>query len=483
MTTWTVSSTSELQNALNSASGGDTILLEAGSYSAIEITQDFSSYVTIKSEVPHGAVFTDLDINGASHIQIDGVHVEQQVRVDNSDHIWVANSDLDRSLYFKDNQHIIVDGNDIDGATVTNALTINSSDHFTVTNNVIHDAQADLMRVVSSGWGVIEDNELRDAHPVQGDHPDGIQFGNWLGKTPHDIVIRGNLITDDPETGAYYMQGIFMSAGGSTGYQNILIEQNLINVGSPNSIAVDGGTENVVIQHNTLLPWPGGGGAFIRLGEHGGAGSSGTTVLGNVVKGIDTSELTDLSNGYEIGDNYIYSTDPQDADYWQNIFQIVTGGANWQDFVPVEGSPIDFGSNYGALARLQELLSGGSGVGRPVAGDDTAVTVEDTSVTLTAGDLLANDSDPDGDPLSITAVLGGSNGAVVLNADGSVTYTPDADFVGQDVITYFVSDDSGNTDTGTVTIDVTGTPDAPGAEDDVIYISANGATAHRRSPQ
>ena len=467
MTTWTVSSTSDLQNALNSASGGDTIVLESGSYSAIEITQNFSSYVTIKSEVPHGAVFTDLDMDGASHIKIDGVHVEQQVRVDNSDHIWVANSDLDRSLYFKNNDHIIVDGNDIDGAKITNALTINSSDHFTVTNNLIHDAQADLMRVVSSGHGLIENNELRDAHPVQGDHPDGIQFGNWLGKTPHDIIMRGNLITDDPDTGAYYMQGIFMSASGSTGYKNILIEQNLINIGSPNSIAVDAGIENVVIQYNTLLPWPGGGGAFIRLGEYGGVGSSGTTVRGNISRGVDTNELTGASNGYVIGDNYTYSTNSQDANYWRDIFQVTTDGENWQDFVPVGGSPVDFGSDYGAQLRLQDLLSGGgSGTGSPVAGNDTATVAEDGSVTLTSGELLANDSDPDGDTLTITSVGLGVNGTAVLNGDGTITFSPDPDFTGTASFTYSVSDGNGGTDTATVEVNVTSTSDTPDAAND-----------------
>ena len=51
--------------------------------------------------------------------------------------------------------------------------------------------------------------------------------------------------------------------------------------------------------------------------------------------------------------------------------------------------------------------------------------------------MLGNDSDADGDPL--TAVTGGTrpaSGVVMLNDDGSFTYTPDAGFVGTDSFTY-----------------------------------------------
>jgi large repetitive protein len=93
----------------------------------------------------------------------------------------------------------------------------------------------------------------------------------------------------------------------------------------------------------------------------------------------------------------------------------------------------------------------------PVAANDTASTSEDTAVTIP---VLANDSDPDGDPLTVT-LANASNGTVVINANGTITYTPDADFNGTDTITYTISDGQGGTSTATVTVTVTPVNDAP----------------------
>jgi hypothetical protein len=97
----------------------------------------------------------------------------------------------------------------------------------------------------------------------------------------------------------------------------------------------------------------------------------------------------------------------------------------------------------------------------PIAHDDSATTPEDTPVTVA---VLANDSDPDGDPLTITSASA-DNGTVVVNPDGTLTYTPDPDFNGQANVTYTVSDGQGGIATATLTIDVTPENDAPVAVD------------------
>jgi len=89
----------------------------------------------------------------------------------------------------------------------------------------------------------------------------------------------------------------------------------------------------------------------------------------------------------------------------------------------------------------------------PVAVDDTAGTSENTAVTI---DVLNNDSDPDGDTLTVDSVTQGSHGSVINNGDG-LTYTPDAGFSGTDSFTYTVSDGKGGTDTATVTVTVSKT--------------------------
>jgi hypothetical protein len=88
----------------------------------------------------------------------------------------------------------------------------------------------------------------------------------------------------------------------------------------------------------------------------------------------------------------------------------------------------------------------------PVAVDDAAATAVDTAVIIS---VLANDTDPDtGDTLSITGVTQGTNGTVVDNGDGTVTYTPNLSFTGSDSFTYTADDGQGGSDTGTVTVSV-----------------------------
>ncbi|NQU19718.1 MAG: tandem-95 repeat protein [Candidatus Nealsonbacteria bacterium] len=101
----------------------------------------------------------------------------------------------------------------------------------------------------------------------------------------------------------------------------------------------------------------------------------------------------------------------------------------------------------------------------PVAGNDFVSTPEDAPVTV---DVLANDSDPDlGDVVQVSGITQGANGSVVNNGGASVTYTPNADFNGEDTFTYTISDGNGGTDTTMVTVDVTPVADPPVAVDDV----------------
>ncbi|MBN9886411.1 Ig-like domain-containing protein [Salipiger abyssi] len=94
----------------------------------------------------------------------------------------------------------------------------------------------------------------------------------------------------------------------------------------------------------------------------------------------------------------------------------------------------------------------------PVANDDTADTTEGTPVTL---DPTLNDTDVDGDPLSVSDLGDPENGTVTLNEDGTVTYTPDDGFTGEDTIPYTVDDGNGGTDDGTITVTVGDNPPPP----------------------
>ncbi|MBK9586455.1 MAG: tandem-95 repeat protein [Alphaproteobacteria bacterium] len=106
----------------------------------------------------------------------------------------------------------------------------------------------------------------------------------------------------------------------------------------------------------------------------------------------------------------------------------------------------------------------------PDAKDDLFATNEDT---LVSGYLLADngngaDSDGNGDALVVQAVTKptAAGGTVVILANGNFTYTPKANYHGQDSFTYSVSDGHGGTDTATALIAVTSVNDAPDAKND-----------------
>ena len=102
----------------------------------------------------------------------------------------------------------------------------------------------------------------------------------------------------------------------------------------------------------------------------------------------------------------------------------------------------------------------------PVAADDSYTTDEDTPLNVAAPGVLGNDTDADGDPLTALLVVGTSDGALTLNADGSFDYTPDADFNGSDSFTYRANDGTVSSTLATVTITVTPVNDSPVANDD-----------------
>ncbi len=107
----------------------------------------------------------------------------------------------------------------------------------------------------------------------------------------------------------------------------------------------------------------------------------------------------------------------------------------------------------------------------PVANNDAASTIEDTAVTV---DVLANDTDADGDSLTVSTVSQGADGTVVNNS-GDVTYTPDPGFKGIDSFTYTAGDGDLDSNLATVTITVDPAPanQPPVANDDDATTTRN----------
>jgi len=110
------------------------------------------------------------------------------------------------------------------------------------------------------------------------------------------------------------------------------------------------------------------------------------------------------------------------------------------------------------------VTGGGGGNTPPAANNDSYSTLKNTALNVSAPGVLGNDTDADNDPL--TAVLGSgvSSGSLLLNPNGSFSYTPNTGFTGQDAFSYFAhdgTDSSAIAATVTITVNDT-TPPSPG---------------------
>jgi autotransporter-associated beta strand protein len=93
----------------------------------------------------------------------------------------------------------------------------------------------------------------------------------------------------------------------------------------------------------------------------------------------------------------------------------------------------------------------------PVAVDDAYTVVQGNGITIAAPGVLANDTDPLGNALTVAAprpASGPTHGSLSLQGDGSFTYTPTAGYSGTDAFTYIATDGSQNSTAATVTLSV-----------------------------
>jgi VCBS repeat-containing protein len=157
--------------------------------------------------------------------------------------------------------------------------------------------------------------------------------------------------------------------------------------------------------------------------------------------------VTGVTNGTLVGDafgNYTYTPNAGFVGQDQFTYQVVDGAG---------------GTDIGTVTINVVNAA-------PVAGGDAVTTRPGQVLDIAALDLLANDSDADGDTLTIDLLVDTTGNGLLLITDDGFTYTPNAGFVGQDQFTYRVADGFGGTDTATVTIDVVNA--VPVAVDDTV---------------
>lgn len=357
-----VSSMSHLYDVLANATGGETILLEGGDYGGMFLSMrsgfdlTFPSNVTIASADPDNpAVFSSLDIRGATNLTFDGITFDYEFQagdpiylrpfsVTGSSNITIRNSTFDGDvatgvsetadgygygigLSFRHSTGVTVENNEIFG--FHRGSVIGESADVIVRGNDIHTLRMDGMNFSEISGALIEDNYIHDFHgsPNSNDHCDMIQFWtNGTNAPSSDIIIRNNYLDIGEGTAT---QSIFMRndmvdrglAGPEMFYRDIVIENNVIVNGHLHGISV-GETDGLIIRDNSVLHADGlnpGTGAQVEIPRI----NIAETSIDVQVESNITSHITG-ENGQPdwrvINNAFVQDTDPNAPGYYGDVF-------------------------------------------------------------------------------------------------------------------------------------------------------------------
>ena len=394
MTLLTVNTSVQLLAALKAAKGGETIVLKAGSYDKLTLTnKSFAADVTIKSaDASHPAVLNGVTLNGVDHLKFDGVVIQQPAsqagnpaarafNATNSKFIEVTNSEVRGSVDGRfDNDGIGLSFLKSADVSVTNTkfhdlfrgAVFDDVRKLKVSGNAVYDIRSDGFNFSETREVLVESNtfgQFRSAATNgmggQGviEHPGIIQFWtNGATKANENIVIRGNVSLQSSSDG-FPVGGIFMrDENGNLPYRNVLIEKNLIYTRDADTITVGHGI-GVVIRDNTVLSVPGATEkASINVWDR----SSDVRIENNIAMGI--LERADSPIG-KSGNVIAQWTSPGKPGYYGDLFVNAFGAKTVADLMAVPGSAAE---GKGAEIPVSDL-AGGSGKGWHYGGprDDT----------------------------------------------------------------------------------------------------------------
>ncbi|MGL1919994.1 MAG: cadherin-like domain-containing protein [Hyphomicrobiales bacterium] len=278
-----------------------------------------------------------------------------------------------------------------------------------------------------------------------------------------------------------------------------------------NDIDVDGDTLSIIsVQDATFgsvllnndgnvlfspLPNYNGNASFSYTISDGNGGESTASVLLNVhsvndvaiVSNVDLGQIDEdgiliitrtqlLANSSDVdGDALIVSS----LDLVAAVGSLVDNGDDTWTFSPNEnynGDDVEFlftvsdGTTIVDATAVLDVASINDG---PTAvADSNFVTDEDVPLTILASELISNDTDVEGDTVSLISVQGALNGSVALDVNGDVTFTPDNGYDGLASFSYTISDGNGGDGTASVTLNVNAQSNDPTSGDDNLIGSS-----------
>ena len=273
-----VSSTLELEQALNNASDGDVIILRDGVYDDLEIRNyNFDIPITIKSENHLGAEFANIELRNINGLRFDGIEINH-VRTEDefsthrafnimgSQNIEIINSELHGTddgnfnndvflLSARDSQNIFVSNsefhNGIRGAVFQNV------DNVRLVNNIVRDIRVDGFDFTETVNIHVEGNSFSNFYPdlEAGDHADAIQFFNQNNgniSTGNAVVTNNTFFLGEGDS----FQSIFLrNTDPDVRFFNIEISDNIINTNNFHGITIIG-ARDINVFNNTVLSVP-----------------------------------------------------------------------------------------------------------------------------------------------------------------------------------------------------------------------------------
>ena len=192
---------------------------------------------------------------------------------------------------------------------------------------------------------------------------------------------------------------------------------------------------------------------FLDVTNNGPANSSITTVADRLPNGIEFLSSFGSPNGCDEANGTV-TCDLGEVPVGQTVRIKIVVRANGEPRTVTNTAEVNTDASDPDPAPDNNESSEETTIGKalnrpPNAKDDSARTRENVPVRI---QVLKNDSDPDGNQLSVQNFAQPKNGRVSRNPDGTLTYKPNRGFSGRDSFTYTISDGNGGTDTATVKI-------------------------------
>jgi hypothetical protein len=327
-----IKTAAELQTAMATLKGGETLLLAPGNFGVLTLTKAYASPVTLKAaDASNRPVFSRFTFTNAKGFKLDRVNVkyESAAAADRSVKWNVltdcANIEFLNCLLYGDDAHghataingygtgsglqvkggsnIVVDGCEFRDWFYAQLWGVGASG--AVRNCYTHRCASDGIQMSRVNGFVVESNVFTNFRRPPGDttHMDYIQsHTNGMTEPTFDVTIRNNFLNAGNSNAT---QGIFMrnesvdsqNGGARMYYRNILIENNVIMVNHYHGIT-SGETDGLVIRHNTVVRNPDGDPKFTgRIGPA--LACKNVTVQNNICGSLGT-----MTTGWNVSGNF-----------------------------------------------------------------------------------------------------------------------------------------------------------------------------------